>query len=147
MFHRVAREPRTRNEQINYTEAYRSRLEFQRLLCQNYSESQPKPQGDWELEKQPLECHRAGQKIQTETSTKRNGEFMYKPTKTQKPHKFSVGNLAVFGATIGRYGNRIAQGKFKIDNVEYTLETNSENSKNHLHGGTNGFHNVVWDAK
>ena len=52
-----------------------------------------------------------------------------------------------FGATIGRYGNRIAQGKFKIDNVEYTLETNSENSKNHLHGGTNGFHNVVWDAK
>ncbi len=52
-----------------------------------------------------------------------------------------------FGATIGRYGNRIANGKFKIDNLEYTVETNSENSKNHLHGGTHGFHNVVWDAK
>lgn len=52
-----------------------------------------------------------------------------------------------FGAIIGRYGNRIAHGKFNIDNLEYTLETNSENSKNHLHGGTNGFHNVVWDAK
>ena len=50
-----------------------------------------------------------------------------------------------FGATIGRYGNRIAKGKFKLDNKEYTLFTN--NGVNTLHGGKKGFQAVVWDAK
>ena len=50
-----------------------------------------------------------------------------------------------FGATIGRFGNRIAKGKFTLDNKSYTLFTN--NGLNTLHGGKKGFQDVVWNAR
>ncbi len=51
------------------------------------------------------------------------------------------GNL-YFGAMIGRYGNRIAKGKFSLGGKEYQLALN--NGANALHGGPGGFHNVYW---
>src|SRR5215469_6568567 len=51
-----------------------------------------------------------------------------------------------FGALIGRYGNRIAQGKFSLNGKTYSLAQNN-GTKNHWHGGHKGFDKVVWKAK
>src|ERR1700733_3059867 len=50
-----------------------------------------------------------------------------------------------FGETIGRYGNRIAKGTFKLNGTTYTLPIN--NGVNSLHGGLVGFGNHIWASK
>lgn len=80
---------------------------------------------------------------------------MIVPDKSGKPTDVCVGFDAVqpyaegadtyFGAVVGRYGNRIAKGKFKLEGKEYTLAIN--NGPNSLHGGKKGFSRVVWNAQ
>lgn len=54
-------------------------------------------------------------------------------------------NDGYLGASVGRYANRIANGKFELDGNVYQLATN--NGKNHLHGGLQGFHRKHWEAE
>jgi aldose 1-epimerase len=76
------------------------------------------------------------------------------PDRTGKPGDIVLGYEALdgymksspyFGSIIGRYGNRIAKGRFDLDGATYKLATN--NGDNHLHGGSKGFDKVVWKAE
>ncbi len=53
-------------------------------------------------------------------------------------------NEKYFGALIGRCGNRITNGEFELDGINYKLAKNV--GEDHLHGGVKGFNEVVWDA-
>ena len=58
-------------------------------------------------------------------------------------------NTSYFGATVGRFGNRIAHGKFTLNGKEYTLATNNDPGgiPCHLHGGIKGFDKVLWSGE
>jgi aldose 1-epimerase len=76
------------------------------------------------------------------------------PDRTGQPADVTLGydtldgwltNTSYFGATVGRYANRIAKGRFTLDGRTYTLAAN--NGPNHLHGGIKGFDKMLWDAQ
>lgn len=56
-----------------------------------------------------------------------------------------IGDGPCAGKCPGRFANRIAKGKFTLNGKEYSLEVN--NGVNHLHGGSDGFQNKVWESR
>ena len=85
-----------------------------------------------------------GGKIMSLSVPDRNGNMADIVLGYDTPQQYLGGN-PYFGALIGRYGNRIARGKFSIDKVIYQLNVN--NGSNALHGGPNGFHNKIWNSE
>ena len=75
----------------------------------------------------------------------RNGKFADVVLGFNDLESYLTKNDPYMGALIGRYGNRIAKGRFKLDGVEYKLAVN--NGENHLHGGIKGFDKVVWTGR
>lgn len=62
----------------------------------------------------------------------------------ETPEAYLKSNEKYFGAIIGRYGNRIGKANFSINGTSYKVGKNE--GANCLHGGSMGFHNVLWDA-
>ena len=75
------------------------------------------------------------------TAPDRNGHYADVVLGYDKLADYEKGS-SYFGALIGRYGNRIAKGRFMLNGVSYKLATN--NGPNSLHGGVVGFDRVVW---
>ncbi len=85
-----------------------------------------------------------GGKLMSLNMPDRNGKFGDVVLGYNLADQYIKGN-PYFGALIGRYGNRIANGKFSINGKEYQLAKN--NGANALHGGPKGFHNLLWQKK
>jgi len=75
----------------------------------------------------------------------RNGKFDDVVLGFNDLESYLTKNDPYMGALIGRYGNRIAKGRFTLKGVEYKLAVN--NGENHLHGGIKGFDKVVWTGR
>jgi len=86
-----------------------------------------------------------GAMITTVKVPDRNGKLASVTLYRDPPEEY-LGRPTVMGAIVGRYANRIAGARFTLDGVEHELSRNM-GKKHHIHGGTRGFHTVVWDAK
>src|SRR5882757_7251322 len=86
----------------------------------------------------------AGQKTRSPEGCDKNGKLGDVALGYEALNDY-IGSTPYFGALVGRYGNRIAKGRFTIDGVEYQLAQND--GANSLHGGRKGFDKVVWQAE
>lgn len=75
----------------------------------------------------------------------KNGELVDVVLGFDDPKDYDKATEPYFGATIGRYGNRIAEGKFSLDGTGYQLTIN--NGPNTLHGGKTGFQYQKWELE
>ncbi|MDR0743546.1 MAG: galactose-1-epimerase, partial [Tannerella sp.] len=87
-----------------------------------------------------------GAKIVSLMIPDKNGELTDVVTGHQSVSDYLTSEEPYFGAVCGRYGNRIAKGRFSIDGVVYN-KLAMNNGPNSLHGGIKGFNAVVWDMK
>ena len=85
-----------------------------------------------------------GAMITTVKVPDRDGNFQSVTVPVGPPEE-CLQRRSVMGTIVGRYANRIAGAKFTLDGVEYALSANA--GKNHIHGGRDGFHTIVWDAE
>jgi aldose 1-epimerase len=85
-----------------------------------------------------------GAKIVSLMVPDRNGKLTDVVTGHNSIDEYLTSEEPYFGAICGRYGNRIAKGKFTLDNVVYD-QLAINNGPNNLHGGIKGFNAVVWD--
>ena len=85
-----------------------------------------------------------GAAIMDIATTDRNGKSAELLLTYDSPQGF-IDGCCFFGATVGRYANRIARSHFKLDGVDYQLAANE--GRNHLHGGLKGFDHMLWDAE
>lgn len=83
--------------------------------------------------------------IQSLSVPNRNGRSRNVALGFARLRDYVQNNDPYFGAIIGRYANRIANGEFTLDGVTYELPVN--NDPNTLHGGPEGFHTKVWEAQ
>jgi aldose 1-epimerase len=86
-----------------------------------------------------------GARVMTLLVPDKNGEVLDVVLGYDTPKEYLTSPEPFFGTAVGRYGNRIAKGKFELDGQTYSLELN--NGANSLHGGPGGFHNVIWKVE
>lgn len=86
-----------------------------------------------------------GQRLMSLKVPGKNGKIVDVVLGYSNPLDYRSSNELYYGAIIGRFCNRISKGRFNLDNRKYKLVTND--GHNHLHGGLNGFHALVWQTK
>ncbi|MEN2280873.1 aldose epimerase family protein [Algoriphagus sp. SE2] len=86
-----------------------------------------------------------GARVMTLLIPDKNGEVLDVVLGYDTPKEYLTSPEPFLGTAVGRYGNRIAKGKFELDGQTYSLALN--NGPNSLHGGPGGFHNVIWTVE